>query len=185
MTRKSNLGDSGDYEVGYGKPPRETQFKPGRSGNPLGRLRLRKDAEPAFDVFRKVFNQKIRIRVDGKLQYVPLREAALKQLAARAATGDASSIKEMIKIETMMAKLEREQGGGPEEKIAVFAIDGLSTTTRAALAILDMVQTYDPRFQTLKPWVVKAALERLGRELTEHEANVVREALYGRDRKGP
>ena len=27
----------GDYEVGYGKPPRHTRFKRGRSGNPRGR----------------------------------------------------------------------------------------------------------------------------------------------------
>jgi Family of unknown function (DUF5681) len=26
-----------DYEVGYGKPPKNTQFQKGRSGNPKGR----------------------------------------------------------------------------------------------------------------------------------------------------
>ena len=26
-----------DYEVGFKKPPKHTQFKPGRSGNPDGR----------------------------------------------------------------------------------------------------------------------------------------------------
>ena len=26
-----------DYEVGYGKPPKRTQFKPGQSGNPISR----------------------------------------------------------------------------------------------------------------------------------------------------
>ncbi len=26
-----------DYEVGYGKPPKDTRFKKGRSGNPAGR----------------------------------------------------------------------------------------------------------------------------------------------------
>ena len=26
-----------DYEVGYGKPPKSGQFKPGQSGNPKGR----------------------------------------------------------------------------------------------------------------------------------------------------
>ena len=31
---------SGDYEVGYGKPPVNTQFKPGQSGNPKGRPRF-------------------------------------------------------------------------------------------------------------------------------------------------
>ncbi len=28
---------AGDYEVGFGKPPRHTRFRPGRSGNPSGR----------------------------------------------------------------------------------------------------------------------------------------------------
>lgn len=27
------------YEVGYGKPPKKTQFKPGQSGNPKGRTK--------------------------------------------------------------------------------------------------------------------------------------------------
>jgi hypothetical protein len=27
------------YDVGYGKPPKHTQFKPGHSGNPRGRRR--------------------------------------------------------------------------------------------------------------------------------------------------
>jgi Family of unknown function (DUF5681) len=33
----SNGGDGLDYEVGYKRPPRHTQFQPGRSGNPAGR----------------------------------------------------------------------------------------------------------------------------------------------------
>jgi hypothetical protein len=32
---EENMSDS--YEVGYGKPPRSTQFKKGVSGNPKGR----------------------------------------------------------------------------------------------------------------------------------------------------
>ena len=27
----------GDYQVGFGKPPKHAQFKPGKSGNPKGR----------------------------------------------------------------------------------------------------------------------------------------------------
>lgn len=30
-----------DYEIGYGKPPKSTQFKPGQSGNPSGRKKKR------------------------------------------------------------------------------------------------------------------------------------------------
>lgn len=32
-----------DYEIGYCKPPRKYQFKPGQSGNPKGRPRKPKD----------------------------------------------------------------------------------------------------------------------------------------------
>jgi len=32
-----------DYEVGYGKPPKHGQFKPGQSGNPKGRPKGRKN----------------------------------------------------------------------------------------------------------------------------------------------
>ena len=31
----------GDYEVGYGKPPKKHQFKPGQSGNRQGRKKSR------------------------------------------------------------------------------------------------------------------------------------------------
>ena len=30
-------GSEASYEVGYGRPPKHTQFKPGKSGNPKGR----------------------------------------------------------------------------------------------------------------------------------------------------
>lgn len=33
----SDDGDDKPYEVGYGKPPKGSQFKPGESGNPKGR----------------------------------------------------------------------------------------------------------------------------------------------------
>ena len=31
----SNKG-KGDFQIGYGKPPKQTGFKPGQSGNPRG-----------------------------------------------------------------------------------------------------------------------------------------------------
>jgi Family of unknown function (DUF5681) len=36
----------GDYRVGYGKPPLETRFKQGQSGNPRGRPRGAKTSPP-------------------------------------------------------------------------------------------------------------------------------------------
>ena len=37
------------YEVGYGKPPVHTQFKPGQSGNPKGRPKGAKNKRPKLN----------------------------------------------------------------------------------------------------------------------------------------
>ncbi|WP_345821102.1 DUF5681 domain-containing protein [Methylobacterium fujisawaense] len=42
------MGDE-DYEVGYRKPPRHTQFKPGTSGNRRGRPRRSKNIDTLFE----------------------------------------------------------------------------------------------------------------------------------------
>jgi hypothetical protein len=49
------------YRVGYGRPPTETQFKPGISGNPKGR---NKKAPSFFSgVIEQVLDEKIELRV--------------------------------------------------------------------------------------------------------------------------
>ena len=36
-TTVSNSSRENGYEVGYGRPPKDSQFRPGQSGNPAGR----------------------------------------------------------------------------------------------------------------------------------------------------
>ena len=51
-----------DYEVGYGKPPKATRFKPERSGNPKGRPRGRRNQR---SVVREVIDRKVTLRTFG------------------------------------------------------------------------------------------------------------------------
>jgi hypothetical protein len=73
------------YPVGYGKPPKHTQFKPGQSGNPKGRPKgiqnLNTDLEEELAV-------KILVTEGGSQQETTKQRAMLKSLFAKALNGD-------------------------------------------------------------------------------------------------
>lgn len=75
---------SEDYAVGYGKPPEETRFKKGQSGNPNGRPRKLKSAH---DVVPQVLNETIDVVVNGKRKKITHVEAAILQLRNDAVSG--------------------------------------------------------------------------------------------------
>jgi hypothetical protein len=60
------------YRVGYGRPPAETRFKPGVSGNPKGRSKK----TPSFsDVTEQVLNEHVEMRVGDRVLRMSNRQA--------------------------------------------------------------------------------------------------------------
>ncbi len=79
-----------DYEVGYGRPPKSTRFKPGCSGNPSGRPRQQRGSAA---LLHKALSRKVRIQENGVSKSLPTEEIVLRQLAAKAAKGDLRATK--------------------------------------------------------------------------------------------
>jgi hypothetical protein len=73
------------YEVGFGKPPKRTRFKKGRSGNPDGRPRKKPDL---YSELTKVLREKITITVDGQQEKVTVQQALLRRLRDQALRGE-------------------------------------------------------------------------------------------------
>lgn len=74
-----------NYEVGYGRPPRHSRFKPGRSGNPNGRPRKSKDLNR---LIQAELDKTIPIKEDGCVRRISKREAVITQLVNCAIKGD-------------------------------------------------------------------------------------------------
>ncbi len=74
-------------EVGYGKPPASTRFQKGRSGNPKGRPKGRRN-RPPYDV---VLGQTVTIKEEGVERRVTAVEAFLLYMTERGLEGDGAA----------------------------------------------------------------------------------------------
>lgn len=81
--------DPTDVPVGYKRPPRVTQFKPGRSGNPKGRPRGARNFATALE---QELRSSVAVNENGKRCKISKRDAIAKQLVNKAASGDARAI---------------------------------------------------------------------------------------------
>ena len=87
--------DHRDYEVGYRKPPTSSQFKPGKSGNPRGRPKGRKNFETEQ---REIFEGPVRITQGGRIKLVSARAAALIKLREKAFSGDVRAMQRFLEL---------------------------------------------------------------------------------------
>jgi Family of unknown function (DUF5681) len=106
--------DSGDddreaeaapYEVGYGRPPKATRFKPGKSGNPGGRPKGSGKSRTTDAVVEKMkalvleeAYRPIQIRDGDQLVELPVMQAVLRSVALQAAKGQQRAQRMLIDV---------------------------------------------------------------------------------------
>ena len=84
-----------DYAVGYGRPPKASQFAAGKSGNPKGRP---KGSRSVGAVLQDIIQQKIVVTENGKTRRIPALEVMLRRLANDAMRSDAGAMKLLLSL---------------------------------------------------------------------------------------
>lgn len=162
---------SGQEEVGYGKPPVATRFCKGQSGNPRGRPKSRSRAIP----YDAVLGQMVTIREDGRERRVTAAEAFLLQLTQKGLAGDSAAARSSLEA----IEAARAQRGENEQTISVIVWKTISTGADAILEKLGLARLKYPTDKDrvrweISPWIVEAALARLGdRRLSRAEQKEV------------
>jgi len=82
-----------DYDVGFSKPPKAHQFKPGRSGNPKGRPKGSKNL--STDV-RNALRQKLKLNINGKTETLTTQQALIMRLKEKGLKGDPKAIGQLL-----------------------------------------------------------------------------------------
>ena len=106
-----------DYEVGYGKPPRGTRFKPGRSGNPRGRPGGSKNLSTLLN---EALKEPVIVIENGRRRKVAKRQAIITQLVNRSAKADLKATQIVL---AMLQDIERRMDPGSAETAAVTEAD--------------------------------------------------------------
>ena len=78
------------YEVGYGKPPCQTRFKKGHSGNPKGRTA---GAKNLSTLLSEALNERVVVTQNGRRRKITKRKAIVTQLVNRSASADLPALK--------------------------------------------------------------------------------------------
>jgi len=86
---------SSDEGVGYGRPPKATQFKKGESGNPKGRP---KGSRTVGAVLQDILQQRIAVTENGKTRRLPALEVMLRRLANDAMRNEPVALKLMLSL---------------------------------------------------------------------------------------
>lgn len=75
-------------DVGYGRPPKEHQFKPGQSGNPKGR---KKGVKNEAAILHELLQHMVTLTERGKTRKITLLEAILRRVAEDCLKGNIRS----------------------------------------------------------------------------------------------
>ena len=111
------MATSPDYEVGYGRPPRTSQFKSGQSGNPKGRPKGSKNLQTYLD---EELNRRIPVTQNGETRMMPKVQVAVVQQVDKAVKGDTKAFAMLAKLsaplgEDLIAKGAGGEGARPSE----------------------------------------------------------------------
>lgn len=83
------------YSVGYGRPPKATQFRKGESGNPRGRP---KGTRTVGAMLQEILRQKIAVTENGKTRRLPALEVILRRLVNDAMRSEPRALKLLLAL---------------------------------------------------------------------------------------
>ena len=97
-----------EYSIGYKKPPKDHQFRPGQSGNPRGRPKESRNLKTELE---EELQELVRVIESGTRRTVTKQRAVLKSLTARAVQGDTKAANLVLNLVLRLLG----QDGGEED----------------------------------------------------------------------
>lgn len=86
-----------DYQVGYGKPPKETRWKTGQSRNHRKTRRLSVETPAGMaDIIDRLLDEPIRVTIDGTPKKISSLEAIVQNLTQKWLSGNGRALRVLL-----------------------------------------------------------------------------------------
>lgn len=121
-----------DYEVGYGRPPKDTQWKKGQSGNRNPRRSVRDRG--TVEMIERLFLKPVEITLYGETKKVPTLEVIVRLISQKALSGDRRALAAQMKYQEFAARHR-------ERKVQIIFVD--SEYTKAVAAQPSILEKHD------------------------------------------
>lgn len=108
--------DETDYDVGYRKPPKAGQFRPGQSGNPKGRKKRSRGLKTDLGA---ELRSKVPVTENGKTKQLTKQQLLIKALVTKAAKGDTKAAAQVLSMTMHMFGVEDQRA----DKATLSAMD--------------------------------------------------------------
>jgi hypothetical protein len=95
MTKNNPESSDASSDVGYGKPPKATRFRKGRSGNPKGR---QSGDENLLSVFKRMVTKRIKIREGDKWRTITMADAIIRRNCNAALQRDQMAMSNIMRL---------------------------------------------------------------------------------------
>ena len=128
--KDASVPSAKSYAVGYGKPPVEYQFKPGRFGNCRGRPGR---SQSTAAVFETMFRSIVAMSIDGKRRRLSVRQVMALRAKRDILTGSPRVMRQWIAYAEKVEPVRSETG--PQQTID---IDSLSDEQLRVLASIPL-----------------------------------------------
>ena len=117
-------GKKPGYEVGYGRPPKDTQFKKGQSGNPKGRPPAVMDLGAAV---RELLKEAITVREGDRTRTVSKAMAVIQTMVVRSLKGDPRATDQVVKMMREQRMLTPPEDRSNAPLTGVLIVPGMAT----------------------------------------------------------
>lgn len=104
-----------DYQIGYGKPPKNTRFAKGSSGNPRGRP---KGSLSLRSILQKASAERVPVVINGRKRTISKLEAVVTQVMNRAASGDHKAAQMVLQLTSSLGVDEAASPSVPAVSLA-------------------------------------------------------------------